>query len=279
MSGSKINKDSLRSMINELLNSNSFDDDVVNINPTVDPSASLTDPMNPRFVPQNSVEFNVGLNSIIKNVPIESIPKIYKSLKDVIKSKEDELPIKQDDDDMTNDKEKTQFEESVRVAVRKILSEINPKFSADSDDEDTSEYGDEDDLDNEDSPKRKKKAYKSTALGGMSDVDGMSFEEIAKELGYSVAGAKRAVDMAIEKLRWLATGIDPDDLEILILQSINDYIDMLAGTGELTPADVQLMKDHPQIVRELDGFREYLGTVIRRRRKADQKLMNPIKDD
>ena len=123
----------------------------------------------------------------------------------------------------------------------------------------------------------KRKAYKATAFGGMSDVGGKSFEEIAKELDFSVAGAKQAVDKAIEKARFLA-GMEDDDREILILTAMNDYIKYLAKSGELSPADVQLMKDHPDIVRELDGFREFLHNHIRRARKDDQRVINPVKD-
>jgi len=132
----------------------------------------------------------------------------------------------------------------------------------------------------------KRRAYKGTALGGMTDVGGASFEQIAKELGFSVAGAKQAVDKALEKAQFLGTQMDEDDREILVLTAMNDYIKMLSkgigvedGEEPLTAADIQLMKDHPDIVRELDGFREFLHNHIRRARKADQKLINPVKDD
>lgn len=125
----------------------------------------------------------------------------------------------------------------------------------------------------------KRKAYKATALGGMSDVGGASFEQIAKELDFSVAGAKQAVDKALDKARFLMNDMDDDDREILVLTAMNDYIKYLTKSGELSAADVQLMKDHPDIVRELDGFREFLHNHIRRARKADQKVINPVKDD
>jgi hypothetical protein len=140
-------------------------------------------------------------------------------------------------------------------------------------------------------------AYKSTAIGGMSNVDydpekghikPATFEEIAQELGFSVAGAKQAVDKAILKAKWLqqysddtaeGDAFEGDDLEIMILMAINDYIKMLSkgigvddGEEPLTAADIKLMKDHPDIVRELDGFREFLHTYIKRARKADQEI-------
>jgi hypothetical protein len=110
----------------------------------------------------------------------------------------------------------------------------------------------------------------------MVDVGGASFEEIAKELDFSVAGAKQAVDKALEKAKWLAQDIAEDDLEIMVLTTMNDYVNMLAKSGELSAADVQLMKDHPDIVRELDGFREFLATAIKRMRKQGQKVEDPL---
>ena len=39
------------------------------------------------------------------------------------------------------------------------------------------------------------------------------------------------------------------------------------------------MKEHPAVIRELSGFREFLHSHIKRARKEDQKLMNPLGDD
>ena len=50
---------------------------------------------------------------------------------------------------------------------------------------------------------------------------------------------------------------------------MKDYINTLKKTGELSAADVKLMQDHPAIVSELDGFREYLAKVIRKARKVE----------
>lgn len=124
------------------------------------------------------------------------------------------------------------------------------------------------------------RTYKSTAIGGMSDVQGASFQDIAKDLGFSVAGAKQAVDKALLKAQWLAKleGEAPEELEIITLTSMNDYIKFLAKSGELSSADVQLMKDHPDIVRELPNFREFLDKAIRKARKGGQ-LESPVDED
>jgi hypothetical protein len=101
-----------------------------------------------------------------------------------------------------------------------------------------------------------------------TDVGGASFKQIAQELGYaSESGAKQAAEKAMAKVKF-AAGMDPDQLQIVVLTAMSDYIDFLNKSGELTPADVQLMKDHPNIVSELDGFREFLDKYVKREMKA-----------
>jgi hypothetical protein len=98
----------------------------------------------------------------------------------------------------------------------------------------------------------------------MTDVGGSSFKEIAAELGYaSESGAKQAAEKAMSKLRF-ASQMDQDELEILSLEAMSDYIDYLNKSGELTSADVQLMKDHPTIVAELDDFRDFFDKYVKR---------------
>lgn len=106
-------------------------------------------------------------------------------------------------------------------------------------------------------------------IGSMGQVGGASFEDIAKETGMSVSGAKQAVDKALLRFKFLHSYMeqDPEGVEEMVLGAMVDYIDMLNKTGELTAADVQLMKDHPDIVRDLDGFRDYLHNTIRRTMK------------
>lgn len=150
--------------------------------------------------------------------------------------------------DMKIDKK---IEEAIRKEVRKIISEMKPGKFVDPADA----AADED----EEIERRK--------MNTMSDVGGATFQEIADELGFAVSGAKQAVDKALSKAQFVAT-MDQDELEVLVLQSMGDYIDKLAKSGELTPEDVQLMKSHPDIVRELDGFREFLDKALRKVRKS-----------
>lgn len=321
------------------------------VNSNVDPSIAVTDPVNPRFKPQDKTEFSVALGQLVRNMPDTDMPGLY----DDIKSAIDDRAEKKDKANMDTKAAQggtKQVEEAVRQVVRDVVGASNarrarvseapegqapperkplprrlkkgeqpgpvvnlhdlppvkkipagihggeymrrieknkqdlhktmPKAVADLErpvvDDDEGALGPE-------AEPAKKRAYKSTAIGGMSDVQGATFEDIAKELDFSVAGAKQAVDKALDKAKWIAKFVDPadpdaldvEDLDIIVMSAMNDYIKYLAKSGDVSSEDVRLMKDHPDIVTELDGFREYLHNHLRRARKGG-KLYDPLDD-
>lgn len=313
MSTVTVSEEALRQLVREALDNGHLgdltvteDDEPVNVNPVVDPSAAQTDPINPHFVPQTKPELDVAVKQLTKDVPIDKVPGAYKAIRAAIDAEQAKIEGEKEMKKVTQGGTE-HIEEAVRRVVRKLIKQMNEApadlppvkkipFGVHGDEymrrfekaksnlSKTFRAGGTDDMPepDEDTPEsdadepKKRRAYKATALGNMADVEGASFQEIAKELGFSVAGAKQAVDKALEKARWAASEIDLDSLEILVLQTMNDYIDTLNKSGELTPADVKLMKDHPDVVRELEGFREFLGNAIRRKRKEGQKLYDPI---
>lgn len=87
-------------------------DSPVNINPVVDPSAALTDPMNIDFVPQNDQELQAAIQSQLKSSTLsrdEAYEKIKKALKGDVGDK-----------DMKTNK----VEETIRKQIRKVIKEI-----------------------------------------------------------------------------------------------------------------------------------------------------------
>ncbi len=378
------------------------------VNPNVDPSIAVTDPINPNFKPQNKVEFGIAVDQLVKNLPDTEVPELFDAVKTAIeddKDEEDEATMKTKAAQGGTE----QVEEAVRRAIRNIIAEINPRRrrvneapgdqhidpetgevtrepaaaapargkkgptpvdpsdprAAPGHTDDQGNYvpvnkvrlgknqkpgpvvgdlppvrrfapgvsGGESDrrtkkniadlqrgsagkhgtggawsvdkvlnayenpkVDPADAPESgagpaQKRAYKSTAIGNMADVQGATFEQIAQELGFAVSGAKQAVDKALKKARFVSSLSDDslegdigegDDLEVMTLMAMNDYIKMLARGAEnpsvdpetgqpeepLTAADIKLMKDHPDIVRELDGFREFLHSYIRKAMKS-----------
>lgn len=109
-------------------------------------------------------------------------------------------------------------------------------------------------------PKEKKRAYTSSLEVGKSG--GAELKDIAKELGFSVSGAKAALEKGIKKARYLFMTLDDEEREFLVLSAMNDYIELLVSSGELTDDDEAVLREHPAIVAELDGFREFLHKYV-----------------
>jgi hypothetical protein len=246
------------------------------VSAVVDPAASLTDPGNPNFKPANRKELRIALSNFVDDLNDDVVADTYEAIKDAIEKTDKE------DKDMKNDKK---VEEAVRLAVRRMLSEVelppvkkipmgvhggewmkaHEKRRKDLEKTLTSMNVDTDaeEMMRADAPVagRDRKNVMQT------DVGGASFKQIAQELGYaSESGAKQAVEKAMSKVQFAAS-MDPDNLQVVVLTAMSDYIDFLNKSGELTSADVQLMKDHPNIVAELDGFREFLDKYVKREMK------------
>jgi hypothetical protein len=294
----------LRDVVREALNGTGWSNEDagdVNVNPVVDPSATVTDPVNPDFTPQTKTEFGIAVNQLVKNLPDGDMPVVYATVKKALDQKTEKEEItdaeqaalaggsQQAIDDVQDEKrhegkrpmDNKQLEEMLRAQIRKALTEqptaipagtVDASLDEEEDPADVAADEDPDEpTDAHGRPKKRTKAYKPGALGGMADVGGASFDEIAKEEGMSVAGAKQLVDKSLEKLKFLWK-LSDDERDIMVLTAANEYIRYLAKTGELTAPDVQLMKDHPTIVTELDGFREFLHNYVRKARKEGQKV-------
>lgn len=251
-------------------------DSPVSVSAVVDPSASDTDPENNNFKPSNRKELQVALANLVDQIPDDLASDTFEIVNNAIKKEKEGL-------DMKNDKK---VEEAIRLNIRKILREAElpqvkkipigthggewmkayEKRRKDLEKTLTSMNIDTDaeEMDRADAPAagRERKNVMQT------DVGGASFKQIAQELGYaSESGAKQAAVKAMEKIRF-GSSMDPDQLQIVVLTAMSDYVDFLNKSGELTPADVQLMKDHPDIVSELDGFREFLDKYVKREMKG-----------
>lgn len=292
----------LRKIVKVLLEDKTLGPAMIKVNPVVDPSAAVTDPDNADFKPMSKPELTVALSAMIDDMPDVNVPNLYDSIKDALTAQEDEKGKEQ----MGKSNEKV--EESIRMAIRKMLQESDIIKEYYAKDPETGEMvwkgvgpapklapsagikklGPEERgiPQGPDTPEVKglRKKLKTMVDFEPEQVDsdkpakgrgrknvmtgGDPFKDLAKKLGFSYAsGAKAAVIKALAKAKFAAE-MDPDELEILVLNAMNDYINLLNSSGELTPADVKLLKDHPDIVRELDGFREYLDSKIRKARKG-----------
>jgi hypothetical protein len=259
------------------------------VSAVVDPSAAATDPGNPNFKPKNRVELHTSLNTMIDDIADDSSSDFFDILQTAIN-----VAKEQEEKDMP--KNEDNIEEIVRKTVKKMLIEMIPmrdtglSYSGPQTGtrarvgmQSCEACDGEGILDN---------GTDCKACGGkggiptgsrkntmMTDVGGTSFKEIAAEMGYaSESGAKQAVEKALEKAQFVGE-MDPDELQILVLTTMNDYIEYLRKSGELTGADVELMKSHPTITAELDGFREFLSKALKKSRKSGQKVIDPLEDE
>jgi hypothetical protein len=273
MSQILITESSLRSLLRELMDSST----PVAINPVVDPQAAEADPTNSNFVPVNKIELLSAIRTLIDQVNDDESTNVYIAVKDAIE-KEKEM------------KNPSSVEESVRMTIRKILleAEKSPKLTK----VPAGVHGSEFMQRFEKSKKGLQKKFASMrddeyeytpvdepAAGRgrknimMSDVGGASFKDIAKEMGFAAeSGAKQAVEKALSKAKFVMKMdlLEPEELEIAVLQSMSDYIDVLKNTKELSNEEIAMLKDNPGIVRELDGFREFLDKSLRKIRKDQE---------
>lgn len=281
-----VSRDAVRQFVREALSSpgttwdssSSIENSPVTISAVVDPSAALTDPGNEKFRPQNRAELKAALSPIVDDISDDDSAEIFDAIQSAVKlkdEKEEKMKTK-----------KASVEEAIRQSVRKMLSEMGPyrdtgmSYSGPGIGS-TAKKGMEECEPCEgegylpdgseckvckgtgEVPAKAKRGYQ------MADVEaGMAtLEDIAKEMGYAgPPGARQAIEKATKKAQFLA-GMEPDDYEIMVLTAMNDYVKELQSSGELTPEDVKLLKSHPNIVSELDGFREFLQKYIKKAMK------------
>lgn len=293
----------LRELIVEALDSSSYipDPKMVKVNDVVDPSAADTDPMNADYKPQDNVELDVAFKRMTQGMSDDDAPKIFDVLKGALDGKD-----KKSDPDKRNEKDKqnnmdaegstskgttgttgtkpgtrsgTSQHESVvddaiiREFVQAVVDSTPPKprmtkvqqwlveyiastkVSADPADVAADEE-EEEDLETKD----------------QRELDAI-FSNIAKEFGWSVAGAKQFADKAFARYRFVKKELAPNgpnlaknpkrkrtQMDITILQAYTDYLQELQPN--LAEHDFEFLKDHPEQALEMDGFREYLHSHI-----------------
>lgn len=100
-------------------------------------------------------------------------------------------------------------------------------------------------------------------------VDGDTFEKIGEKFGFTKEAAKKAVETAMERFRVLHA-MDPEDMAEMVLDGVDDYIDMLAKTGELTDDDEAFLRLNPTHVAESDTFREFFSKYVKKAAREDR---------
>lgn len=156
-----------------------------------------------------------------------------------------------------------EFDDAAFIAdMRKILDtsvwDDKPMTSEPEESED-----DEDDEDEAPAAPVKGSPKKRVDLGTGYGVDGDTFEKISKKLGFTPEAAKKAVATAMERFKVLHN-MDKDDLEDMVLTGVDEYVDMLAKTGEMTDEEESFMRQHPEHIAASDTFREFFSKYVKR---------------
>jgi len=277
----RVTKTALCEFIKEALNGQiegGSETNPVKINNVVDQQAPITDPTDRDFIPQNQQELSSAISKLVKSIDDEDVSDVYN---DIVKSFDQQKE--------KVDMKKTSVTETVvRNHIKKLIREM---FDDELDNELSGEdltslkkskrakREEEEDLDDDKLSKKKKNL-------SVADIEGGNLKDIAKELGGSVAGAKRVTDVALDKAKGGFELLQTDGTEIierlkeedpeigeiidqfeaeygasklaaLLALAVDNYIDDISDTGEVTDADVELLRKNPTIVADLDNFREY----------------------
>lgn len=240
----RINEESLRKLVRSLLEGET--DVPLSANPNVEPLVNDTQLDYVERTPVDHVELAAVISSKLMDIEDSSAPLAYKRISDVIDSIRDE-DEKDEEVMMTN-------EDKIRAVVRKMIRESfvdeapKPRVPAAKSVKPGKKL-----------PTDKKRDYTSTDEAG-----GASFDEIAAEFGFAgPQGAKAAVEKALVKARFL-TQLPDDDRDFIVLSAMDDYINLLSKKGDLSPEDVALLRAHPTIVQDLEGFRDHLHKFVLR---------------
>ncbi len=266
----KISKNALREFVRDMLDNKANapavnNEPVTNVNPVLDVQQQMkgdgTQAINPSFVPQTTAELADGIKHLVDNVDELDIPGVYTTVKNAI---EDQLN-KDSEISQMKKTNKDDVKESLRLMIRKIIAETETKpwddafddKSLEKDEKQPRPYTAVADEDENEDDEYERNGYQQTEDGGET------LDTIAKELGYAnTQGVRAAVISALKSAAYMIN-LDPDERETLTLIAMDDYIKYLKSSGELTEEDVMLLRAHPNMVVELDGFREHMAKFIK----------------
>lgn len=253
----RISEAALRKLVRSLLEGKT--EVPIEPNPNVEPLMNVDQLSYTEKTPVDRVELANVITSKILDLGDDSVaPSAYDKLSRAL----DDIGADEEKDDEITMATKTTSENKLRLVIRKMIRETYTNEMCATD------------MDEAEALTKKKRAYTSSDEAG-----GASFDEIAAEFGFAgPAGAKAAVEKALKKMRFLMT-LPEDDRDFLILSAMDDYINTMEKSGNITPEDVQLLRSNPQIVQDLEGFRDHLHKFILRGMRSANKGNTPVEDE
>jgi hypothetical protein len=266
----------------------------VSVSDVVDPSAAMTDPSNPNYVPQSKAELKNALTALVASVPEDKVADTYKTVKDSIAAFDAE------EDEKMNRKD-TKLEAIIRLNVRKMLREAagahtdtGLSFSGHDGDRagmmrcdrcegigtDPDTGGDCSACKGEGEVKKEKK-YTTK-----SDRGDYTLQDYADAIGQLSGGkigdidvAKTILGDAFAKMRDRTLYIPPQVLAAELDRIFANYLNAMAETGEVTAEEIEFLSQHPDEFWDVasDEFRnavdEKIEALARKYKSKGQKPM------
>ena len=95
------------------------------------------------------------------------------------------------------------------------------------------------------------------------------YKDIAQATGLSTSGARGEEVRAVKRYIFLMNLADvaQDDYATLVANATDDYITYLSRSGGLSDEEVQELKQNPDLVQELEGFRDHMRKNVTRSAK------------
>lgn len=256
----KIKKVVLEEFLSDVLNNSVSDTPQHNYEPIVPIRSEIEDenvivepPVGDQdFVPLNNVELAKSLYTLAKEVPQEKIKSFYSDVKELLVSLSDGKEIFK----MTN-------EQQLRKEIRKLVKEaweeegysvIDPAL------DDTAIVDPADAEAEEELAKRELERQKRKFRGKQL------YKDIAAATGLSVSGAKGEAVRATKRFIFLMNLADlaQGEYDKLVNSAMDSYIGYLESSGALSSEEIVDLKDNPDLVRELAGFRDHMRKHVTR---------------
>jgi hypothetical protein len=228
-----IKEAAIRQLINEM-----FDDvdafievpeapePVVNVDPAVQGVEVLAqlNPIDPQFKPVDKVQFEHGLSQALQDVPEDILPNLYDKIIKFVTSEMDAYAVSREQEGASAEEkaEKASINKPMNIeGVRRAVQKIVKEAMTKSEKEPTEPLDD----------------YEYTPIE--------DYDEEAPE---------GAVGSTLGDLEDAEEDNDDEDLS----KRVPHYIDFLNTSGELSLADMKLLRRNPSIVMDLPGFKEYV---------------------
>ena len=268
----------------------------VPLTPTEMMSNQLVDQRPPveddEFVPSNPEELSRAARAISQLVPSSQVDFFYKNLHRLLdKSTErenspDVTEVEKDDKkegDVPVKAGKEEKNESlVRSRIRKILEE-QPLYGDENPDELSSyRYGDEMPSGYQEEEMGEFEAAAEAAASLPDNTEGMTFEDLADQFGFSgVPGVRQHIDRITSRMQHFVAKTKPQDIATLQDQAVQDFIDLMLSEDYIDDEDAVELQQSPGEVKNLDSFRFFFvsGFVLPAYQQLNRESLKRLKSE